>query len=142
MVIDKWYVDGIENTDYVSYDKASITIPSDAIENRHTLTVKVSSKTGLFDLMTLYRIADGADGESPYTVVITSSNGQLFNNPDTTLCECTVYHGVNEITPLSYAWMVMNDNDTEWQVAGTGRQLLINVQPNRIRKRIKCQVEI
>ena len=91
--------------------------------------------------MTLYRLADGV-GESAYSVVIRSTNGFLFDSPNSTLCECLVYYGTKEITPKSYNWLLIMDDDTEWQSIGTESSVRIGVSAARIRQRIKCQVEV
>lgn len=142
LTIDKWYVNGVENTIYVAYNKQSITIPSSEITNRQTLTVKVVSTSGLYDTMTLYRVADGINGESAYSVIITSSKGSIFDQADTTTCECTVYYGTQEVTPTSYQWVTIKENGTEWETIGNERTVNVNVSNESINQRLKCIVEV
>lgn len=146
--VGHWYIDDVENTSYVSLDKLSITIPSTELNDKSSITVKIVDSTGeLYDVQTLYLISDteGSEGQAAISVIITSSNGTVFNEDTTltnTLFTCTVYEGVNEITPKSYEWKIMNDDDASWTSIGTSKQVTLNIDKSIIRRRIKCDVDI
>lgn len=141
--ISKWYVDGTENTSYVSSDKSQITIPSSYMTNRKTVVVKVEcTDTSKYDVMTLYKVTDGA---SAYTVVANSSNGTTFEYNNTvyteTICTCKVLKGSKEITAKSYVWYKQSSGSTEWKQIGTGARLTVSLKDKQNQK-IKCSVEI
>jgi hypothetical protein len=141
--ISKWYVDGIENTSYISSDKSQITIPSSYMTNRKTVVVKVEcTDTSKYDVMTLYKVTDGA---SAYTVVANSSNGTTFEYNNTvyteTICTCKVLKGSKEVTAKSYVWYKQSNGSTEWKQIGTGVRLTVSLKDKQNQK-IKCSVEI
>lgn len=141
--ISKWYVDGTENTSYVSSDKSQITIPSSYMTNRKTVVVKVEcTDTSKYDVMTLYKVTDGA---SAYTVVANSSNGTTFEYNNTvyteTICTCKVLKGSKEVTAKSYVWYKQSSGSTEWKQIGTGARLTVSLKDKQNQK-IKCSVEI
>lgn len=141
--ISKWYVDGIENTSYISSDKSQITIPSSYMTTRKTVVVKVEcTDTSKYDVMTLYKVTDGA---SAYTVVANSSNGTTFEYNNTvyteTICTCKVLKGSKEVTAKSYVWYKQSSGSTEWKQIGTGARLTVSLQDKQNQK-IKCSVEI
>lgn len=141
--ISKWYVDGIENTSYISSDKSQITIPSSYMTNRKTVVVKVEcTDTSKYDVMTLYKVTDGA---SAYTVVANSSNGTTFEYNNTvyteTICACKVLKGSKEVTAKSYVWYKQSNGSTEWKQIGTGARLTVSLKDKQNQK-IKCSVEI
>lgn len=141
--ISKWYVDGIENTSYISSDKSQITIPSSYMTNRKTVVVKVEcTDTSKYDVMTLYKVTDGA---SAYTVVANSSNGTTFEYNNTvyteTICTCKVLKGSKEVTAKSYVWYKQSNGSTEWKQIGTGARLTVSLKDKQNQK-IKCSVEI
>ena len=141
--IGKWYVDGTENTSYVSSDKSQITIPSSYMTNRKTVVVKVEcTDTSKYDVMTLYKVTDGA---SAYTVVANSSNGTTFEYNNTvyteTICTCKVLKGSKEVTAKSYVWYKQSSGSTEWKQIGTGARLTVSLKDKQNQK-IKCSVEI
>lgn len=141
--ISKWYVDGIENTSYVSSDKSQITIPSSYMTNRKTVVVKVEcTDTSKYDVMTLYKVTDGA---SAYTVVANSSNGTTFEYNNTiyteTICTCKVLKGSKEVTAKNYVWYKQSNGSTEWKQIGTGARLTVSLKDKQNQK-IKCSVEI
>ena len=141
--IGKWYVDGIENTSYVSSDKSQITIPSSYMTNRKTAVIKVEcTDTSKYDVMTLYKVTDGA---SAYTVVANSSNGTTFEYNNTvyteTICTCKVLKGSKEVTAKSYVWYKQSSGSTEWKQIGTGARLTVSLKDKQNQK-IKCSVEI
>lgn len=141
--ISKWYVDGIENTSYISSDKSQITIPSSYMTNRKTVVVKVECiDTSKYDVMTLYKVTDGA---SAYTVVANSSNGTTFEYNNTvyteTICTCKVLKGSKEVTAKSYVWYKQSSGSTEWKQIGTGARLTVSLKDKQNQK-IKCSVEI
>lgn len=141
--ISKWYVDGIENTSYVSSDKSQITIPSSYMTNRKTVVIKVEcTDTSKYDVMTLYKVTDGA---SAYTVVANSSNGTTFEYNNSvyteTICTCKVLKGSKEVTAKSYVWYKQSSGSTEWKQIGTGARLTVSLKDKQNQK-IKCSVEI
>lgn len=141
--ISKWYVDGIENTSYISSDKSQITIPSSYMANRKTVIVKVEcTDTSKYDVMTLYKVTDGA---SAYTVVANSSNGTTFEYNNSvyteTICTCKVLKGSKEVTAKSYVWYKQSSGSTEWKQIGTGARLTVSLKDKQNQK-IKCSVEI
>lgn len=141
--ISKWYVDGIENTSYISSDKSQITIPSSYMTNRKTVVVKVEcTDTSKYDVMTLYKVTDGA---SAYTVVANSSNGTTFEYNNSvyteTICTCKVLKGSKEVTAKSYVWYKQSSGSTEWKQIGTGARLTVSLKDKQNQK-IKCSVEI
>lgn len=147
--ISKWYIDGEENSTYVSSDKLSITIPSSFMKNKKTATIKVEcTDSNKYDIMSIYRVVDGSNS---YTVTIKSSKGSLFkikNNDEIetidTVCECIVYKGANIINNVkSYTWKYLNgDSDTDWLDLGTGQKLNLSLNSSIVKKRVKCIVEI
>lgn len=141
--ISKWYVDGIENTSYISSDKSQITIPSSYMTNRKTVVVKVEcTDTSKYDVMTLYKVTDEA---SAYTVVANSSNGTTFEYNNTvyteTICTCKVLKGSKEVTAKSYVWYKQSNGSIEWKQIGTGARLTVSLKDKQNQK-IKCSVEI
>lgn len=141
--ISKWYVDGTENTSYISSDKTQITIPSSYMANRKTVVVKVEcTDTSKYDVMTLYKVTDGA---SAYTVVANSSNGTTFEYNNTvyteTICTCKVLKGSKEVTAKSYVWYKQSSGSTEWKQIGTGARLTVSLKDKQNQK-IKCSVTI
>lgn len=141
--ISKWYVDGIENTSYISSDKSQITIPSSYMANRKTVVVKVEcTDTSKYDVMTLYKVTDGA---SAYTVVANSSNGTTFEYNNSvyteTICTCKVLKGSKEVTAKSYVWYKQSSGSTEWKQIGIGARLTVSLKDKQNQK-IKCSVEI
>lgn len=141
--INKWYVDGTENTSYVSSDKTQITIPSSYMANRKTAVIKVEcTDSSKYDVMTLYKVVDGA---SAYTVVANSSNGTTFEYNNTvytqTLCTCKVLKGSKEVTAKSYVWYRQANGETTWKQVGTGANLTVSLKDKQNQK-LKCSVEI
>lgn len=146
--VGKWYIDDVENTEYISEDGMSITIPSSFMSKRDSAVVKVTDSLGdLYDIMTIYRISDseGVAGQAAISIIITSDKGTAFNDKTTiksTVCTCTVYEGVQEITPNSYNWMMAKNDESTWTTIGTSKQITIDIDPTVIRKRIRCDVDI
>ena len=146
--VGKWYIDDVENTEYISEDGMSITIPSSFMSKRDSAVVKVTDSLGdLYDIMTIYRISDseGVAGQAAISIIITSDKGTAFNDKTTiksTVCTCTVYEGVQEITPNSYGWMMAKNDESTWTTIGTSKQITIDIDPTVIRKRIRCDVDI
>lgn len=165
--ISKWYIDGVENTTYVSQDKTSITIPSSFMKTRKTIILKVECvDTALYDVMTLYKVIDGSDA---YTVTISSSKGTLFecgapenylltdenstqlvdesgnslygnvqNISISTVCTCIVYKGSTVIDAKGYTWY-KKYIDSNWTKCGTGKEIELLIDKNA---QIKCSVDV
>lgn len=78
-MIGDWYINDVlvTDTEYVSGDKMSITIPSSYMLDNNIVPIKVTDSTGeLYDLHTLYLISDstGAKGDDAYTVILQNEN--------------------------------------------------------------------
>lgn len=146
--IGKWYIDGIENSNFVSEDKSSIIIPSSFMVGKTSSTIKVENDTGeIFDLHSIYLLSDvkGESGQAAISVVISSEHGTIFNENTSirnTICTCTVYEGVKEITPKSYAWKIINNDSNNWEVIGSNKTVEVNIDKLIIRRRLKCDVDI
>lgn len=146
--VGNWYIDNVINTEFVSPDKLSFTIPSSYMSDRDSISVKVTDTTGvLYDIQTIYLISDseGATGQAAISVVITSEKGTVFNEDTSiteTLCTCTVYEGVNEITPNSYTWQVIENDSGSWTDIGSERTITIPIETSIIRKRLRCLVDL
>lgn len=85
------------------------------------LTVKATDgETG--DSITLAKIVDGQDGNSPYQVELTSKDGNIFQNGVIkTSIFATVYRGTEDVTdmllPAQFQWSKIDkdgNEDTEW----------------------------
>ena len=141
-----WYINGKENTSFVSQDKTSITIPNSYMNDKDVITIKASNADGsLYDIHSLYKLKDGENGESACSIVITYSNGTVFNEdsvPVNTIATCTVFRGIQEITPKSYSWMCSEDNGSTWSVIGTSKQITIPLNKTLHQKQIYCEVDI
>lgn len=146
--VGNWYIDNVINTEFVSPDKLSFTIPSSYMSDRDSISVKVTDTTGvLYDIQSIYLISDseGATGQAAISVVITSEKGTVFNEDTSiteTLCTCTVYEGVNEITPNSYTWQVIENDSGSWTDIGSERTITIPIETSIIRKRLRCLVDL
>lgn len=146
--VGNWYIDNVINTEFVSPDKLSFTIPSSYMSDRDSISVKVTDTTGvLYDIQTIYLLSDseGATGQAAISVVITSEKGTVFNEDTSiteTLCTCTVYEGVNEITPNSYTWQVIENDSGSWTDIGSERTITIPIETSIIRKRLRCLVDL
>lgn len=146
--VGNWYIDNVINTEFVSPDKLSFTIPSSYMSDRDSISVKVTDSTGvLYDIQTIYLISDsgGATGQAAISVVITSEKGTVFNEDTSiteTLCTCTVYEGVNEITPNSYTWQIIENDAGNWTDIGAERTITIPIESSIIRKRLRCLVDL
>jgi len=94
--------------------------------------------------MTLYRVTDGVDGESAYTVVLSSSKGELFKEETVTDITCTVYKGTQTITPNAYEWLIWDDEQNKFVTIEneTENTIKIPVSSAIIKQRIKCSVSI
>ena len=140
--IGKWYVDDVENTSWVSQDRKSIQIPSSAIANATTLTVKCEGvDTTKYDTFTIYRVANGRD---TYSVVIDSEDGVTFKGDTATTARvtCTVYQGGTVITPRSYLWQYLNDNGTWTNLGYITNPIDLPLSPSVIKKKVRCVVEV
>lgn len=146
--VGTWYIDDVENTEYVSEDGESITIPSSFMVKKDSAVIKVTDSLGdLYDIQTIYRISDseGATGQAAISVIITSDKGTTFDENTTiesTVCTCTVYEGVQEIVPNSYNWLAIDNDGDHWTSIGTDKQVTINIDKAIIRKRLRCEVDI
>ena len=146
--VGNWYIDNVINTEFVSPDKLSFTIPSSYMSDRDSISVKVTDSTGvLYDIQTIYLISDseGVTGQAAISVVITSEKGTVFNEDTSiteTLCTCTVYEGINEITPNSYTWQIIENDSGDWVDIGNERTITIPIESSIVRKRLRCLVDL
>lgn len=141
--IGKWYLDGIENTEYVSNDKMSISIPSTYMTDKKSVIVKVEGiDTSKYDIFSVYKVVDGSDA---YTVVISSNNGNTFkydSGVTESIVTCTVYKGADEVTPNSYTWYYRS-NDGNWiKLVETGKEITFPLSTDILHKSLKCKVDI
>ena len=93
----------------------------------------------------LTKIDGPTTGQAAISVVITSEKGTVFNEDTSiteTLCTCTVYEGVNEITPNSYTWQVIENDSGSWTDIGSERTITIPIETSIIRKRLRCLVDL
>ena len=124
-----WYIDGIENTEYVSSDKSSITIPSSIFADKNSVVIKVSDESGqIFDLITLYLLdaMQGETGQDGYTIILTNEN--LSFSVDATLhtaistqsytSDVMVYQGLTSISDFTLGDIEYNDDIFNVSVAG------------------------
>ena len=145
--VNKWYINDVENTSYVSKDKLSFTIPSSYMKDKKSITIKAEcTDTTKYDIMSIYRVVDGSDA---YTVTIQSSKGTTFKKPSNvdsmnyeTECTCIVYKGSSIVSAKSYTWKYANNNDETWTVLGTGQKINVPINSTILKKRLKCAVEI
>lgn len=142
-VISKWYIDGIENTDYVSFDKSSITIPSSYMTDKKSIIVKVEcTDSTKYDMMSIYKLVDGSDA---YSVIATNNVGTHFKGDIEsveTIFTCNVYKGATLIEPNSYTWVYADQNSDTWNVLGYGKTLTTTIPSSIVRKRVKCKVDV
>lgn len=106
-VINKWYIDDVEDTAHVAYDNESITILSSMLSGKRSIVVKADTTNGDYDTITIAKVTDGQSGDDSYNIFTNSSNGTIFVNGGavtTTTLSCKVYKGSNEYTPISYQW--------------------------------------
>jgi len=93
--------------------------------------------------MTLYRVSDG---ESTYTIILSSSKGELFKEDDTTSVTCTVYYGSNIVTAKKYYWTITVTNGDEEIIhtEETTTNVLENIPINsqNLIVNVQCDVEI
>lgn len=146
ITVGKWYLDDVENTSFVSSTGTSITIPYTYMQDKTTLAVKVEDTTGqYYDVMSIYKVSNGANGEDGITVVISSSEGYVFT-PDTEIAAtqftATVYKGLSIIEPISYEWKAITDDGSEWVTIGTSKQVIVTMNSFVVRKRVKCIVNV
>ena len=144
--VNHWYIDNVENTTYVSQDYKSITIPSSFMYSKQSATVKATNADGsIYDIFTIYTVRDGQDGKSPYSVVLTYSEGTAFTEsrlPSSTIGKCTVYAGTTEVTPTSYKWMSSLDGGDTWTQIGDEQNVIIPLGMDNVYRQVYCEVTI
>jgi len=60
LVIDKWYIDGVQNTSYVSQDNTTITIPSTFMADKQQILIRVvGTDTTKFDTISVFKVSSG-----------------------------------------------------------------------------------
>jgi len=140
--VDSWYIDGVKNTTFVSSDKLSFTIPSSCLDGKKSIMVKCQNKDGaVYDIYTIYKIS----ASSGITITLSSSEGQLFKTDsgvNSTVITCKVYKGTQEITPNSYKFLQLSDDNTTWDTIGTTQSVTIPLSGFISKSRIKCQVDV
>lgn len=141
--IGKWYINDIENLSFVSEEGDRFTIPASYMENKRSIVVKVEGiDTTKFDVMTIYRVEDGA---SAYTAVISSNNGTLFKMDTelkTSTVTCNVYKGSLIVEPKSYTWYCMENDNAEYSQIGTGKTITLPLSNKILKKSLYCEVEV
>lgn len=146
VTVSKWYLDDVENTSFVSPTGTSITIPYTYMQDKTTLAVKAEDSTGqYYDVMSIYKVSNGANGQDGITVVISSSEGYVFREDtgvQATKFTATVYRGLSIIEPISYEWKAITDDGTEWVTIGTSKEIIVTLDSFVARKRVKCIVDI
>lgn len=113
-MIGDWYIGDVlvTDTEYVSGDKMSITIPSSYMLDNNIVPIKITDSTGeLYDLHTLYLISDstGAKGDDAYTVILQNENVSFSvdNSSNTVLSDQSfsstvqIFHGTTERTDFT-----------------------------------------
>lgn len=148
ITVGEWYINNDINTEFVSSDKMSMTIPASYMADKNVITIKVTDSTGsLYDLHSLYLLkdTDGSAGQGAISVIISSEKGVTFNEDteiESTECTCNVFEGVNEITPKSYTWFVIENDGESWKEIGSTKTISLPINKSIIRKRLKCEVDI
>lgn len=77
VAVGKWYIDNVQNTEFVSEDNLSITVPSSYMSQKNIITIKVEDSTGnLYDLHSLYflKSSEGTPGKDAYTIILENEN--------------------------------------------------------------------
>lgn len=142
--VSKWYLNGIENTEFVASDKLSITIPVTFTDDKKIVVVKVETVDGKTDVHSIYRVTDGNDS---YTVVVQSANGTVFRlasgeqKTQTSSATCNVYKGSELVEPKSYTWYYI-DGEGSQKVLGTGKTINLSLSSSVIRKQVWCEVDV
>ena len=153
--VSYWYIDGVENTSYVSADKLSITIPNSYMTNKNTVVIKATNSDGsLYDIHSLYLVKDGTDGKDGITtyVQIVSTNGNTFVNGmiQTILNARVIQNGVDITDSLDaniFHWEKTNHDgtpDLAWNSANFGGKKSINVTGEEVIRRatFTCTINI
>lgn len=141
--VKNWYINGEITTQNVSADKKTITIPSSLFTAEKTATIKVDCVDSditdqvepPYDVITLYKISDN---DSPYTMILNSSEGEIFKQETTTRCTCTIYYGSTETTVSSYYWYITIDGEEQPVMVTEENYYDITVSPDNIKTVIKC----
>ena len=106
----------------------------------------VDEETGESDWKDVQDVSQGTDGEDAISVIIDSSGGNIFTNPnETTHLKCYVYKGSQDITDTvtSFIW-TMKDKDgnivSSWQPIA-GREVDVSAAQILSKGVITCEVE-
>ena len=140
--VEHWYIDNVEQTQYVAEDKSYINIPSSYLnEHRNSITIKATDSSGaIYDVMSLYYIVSGSEA---ITVTIASSNGNIFKTSEgvlSTTLTCTVYKGSEAIVPGWYKWLKKDGNS--WIEVGKEQSIIVSVTTMGNIENYKCQVDV
>lgn len=72
--VDKWFLDDVENSEYVSQDKSQLMIPNEYMKDKKLILIKAQNSSGtIFDLFSVYKIADNSAADS-YTIILTNES--------------------------------------------------------------------
>lgn len=72
--VDKWFLDDVENSEYVSQDKSQLMIPNEYMKDKKSILIKAQNSSGtIFDLFSVYKIADNSATDS-YTIILTNES--------------------------------------------------------------------
>lgn len=101
--VDKWFINDIENTEFVSQDKSQLMIPSSYMSDKTSIRVKAQNEDGsIYDSTTVYKVSDNSN--DPYTVILTNES-VLFSidsygyptTDQTYRCSVMVYRGAEKV---------------------------------------------
>ena len=84
-----WEIDGEVNTEFVSDNNLTITIPSSFIVDKEQITIKVVDDTeNMYDEITVYHIKalEGVQGEAAYTVILQNESVSFVVDYDDNTC--------------------------------------------------------
>ncbi len=120
-------------------------------EGRNTLTLKYSCRLNMIDYENQFTISKLFDGESTYSIYITSSNGNVFRNGIiSTMLYAHVYRGGEEITEKipdnNFQWIRSSGNtemDNLWNAQDhSGKTLQISGNDVDCKAVFDCEVTI
>ena len=146
-VVAKWFIDDVENSSFVSQDNSSIIIPNTYMQDKKKIDIKAQNADGtIYDIFSIYKVADGQDGEDAISVQLVSSEGQIFKDgdsiPNHSEISCNVFRGGTAVQPNSYQWFVKID-ESDWQeIEGNTQTVNLNLDDFVVKMKIKCKVDI
>ncbi len=113
---------------------------------KQSAAIRATNADGsIYDIFTIYTVRDGQDGTSPYSVVLTYSEGTAFTEsrlPSSTVGTCKVYAGSTEVTPKSYKWMSSLDGGDTWTQIGDEQNVIIPLSVDNVYRQVYCEVTV